>query len=120
MRVPDDVDRPKLFELAQQNGVAFLPGVAFHYANRNKPYLRLAFGHLTEDAIQAGIPVLVGSMLTGGQSGAQREDNDVDSLHAHPPEARPDVRPRQQAAFEHAACQTAWRPAPGHPSSQNQ
>ncbi len=58
VRVPDDTDRPKLYELAQQNGVNYLPGVSFHYANRNKPYLRLAFGHLTEQQIEAGIPVL--------------------------------------------------------------
>lgn len=58
VRLPDDVDRPKLWQLAEDNGVAYLPGVAFHYANRNKPYLRLAFGHLTEDQITEGIPVL--------------------------------------------------------------
>lgn len=58
VRLPDDVDRPKLYGLAHENGVNYLPGTAFHYANRNKPYLRLAFGHLTEEQIQAGIPVL--------------------------------------------------------------
>ena len=58
VRVPDDVDRPKLYKLANENGVNYLPGVAFHYANRNKPYLRLAFGHLTEEQIQTGVPIL--------------------------------------------------------------
>ena len=58
VRMPDDVDRRKLTELAAANGVAYLPGVAFHYANRNKPFLRLAFGHLTESQIEEGIPVL--------------------------------------------------------------
>ncbi|MEM9622217.1 MAG: PLP-dependent aminotransferase family protein [Pseudomonadota bacterium] len=58
VRVPDDVDRPKLYELAHANGVNYLPGVSFHYANRNRPYLRLAFGHLTESQIEAGIPIL--------------------------------------------------------------
>ncbi len=58
LRMPDDVDRPKLWGLAQENGVAYLPGTAFHYQNRNKPFLRLAFGHLTEAQIQDGIPVL--------------------------------------------------------------
>ena len=58
VRVPDDVDRRKLYDLAQENGVNYLPGTAFHYANRNKPYLRLAFGHLTPEQIQTGIPVL--------------------------------------------------------------
>ncbi len=73
VRLPDDVDRPKLFELAQGNGVAFLPGVAFHYANRNKPYLRLAFGHLTEEQIQAGIPVLARCIREARTSNAPRD-----------------------------------------------
>jgi len=58
VRMPDDVDRRKLSQLAAEQGVAFLPGVAFHYQNRNMPYLRLAFGHLREDQIVEGIPVL--------------------------------------------------------------
>ncbi|MEE2785670.1 MAG: PLP-dependent aminotransferase family protein [Pseudomonadota bacterium] len=58
VRMPDDVDRKALYESAQANGVNFLPGAAFHYKNRNKPYLRLAFGHLTEEQIQDGIPIL--------------------------------------------------------------
>ena len=58
VRVPDDVDRKKLYESAHANGVNYLPGTAFHYQNRNKPYLRLAFGHLTEAQITDGIPIL--------------------------------------------------------------
>lgn len=58
VRVPDDVDRVKLYQTANDNGVNYLPGTAFHYQNRNKPYLRLAFGHLTREQIQDGIPVL--------------------------------------------------------------
>ncbi len=58
VRVPDDVDRRKLYELSHSRGVNYLPGTAFHYKNRNQPYLRLAFGHLTEEQISDGIPVL--------------------------------------------------------------
>ncbi|MEM7002334.1 MAG: PLP-dependent aminotransferase family protein [Pseudomonadota bacterium] len=58
VRVPDDVDRKKLYESAHANGVNYLPGTAFHYQNGNKPYLRLAFGHLTEAQITDGIPIL--------------------------------------------------------------
>lgn len=58
VRMPDDVDRKKLYASAQENGVNYLPGTAFHYQNRNMPYLRLAFGHLTEQQIQDGIPIL--------------------------------------------------------------
>ena len=73
LRLPEDVDRPKLFSLAQENGVAYLPGVAFHYANRNKPFLRLAFGHLTPEQIQAGIPVLARCIREARTSNASRE-----------------------------------------------
>ena len=58
VRIPDDVDRKALYQSAQANGVNFLPGTAFHYENRNKPYLRLAFGHLTEQQIEDGVPIL--------------------------------------------------------------
>ena len=58
VRMPDDVDRKKLYGLAHEHGVNYLPGTSFHYQNRNKPYLRLAFGHLTEEQIQEGVPVL--------------------------------------------------------------
>ena len=58
MRLPDDVDRKDLWQRTQASGFAYLPGVAFHYRNANVPYLRLAFGHLTEQQIADGIPVL--------------------------------------------------------------
>lgn len=58
VRLPDDVDRKQLYEVAHANGVNYLPGTAFHYQNRNRPYLRLAFGHLREKQIEDGIPVL--------------------------------------------------------------
>ena len=58
MRRPDDTDRKALWQLTQDNGFAYLPGVSFHHANRNVPYLRLAFGHLTETQISEGIPIL--------------------------------------------------------------
>jgi 2-aminoadipate transaminase len=58
MRLPDDVDRKELWKRTQANGFAYLPGVAFHYRNADVPYLRLAFGHLTEQQIAEGLPVL--------------------------------------------------------------
>jgi 2-aminoadipate transaminase len=58
VRLPDDVDRKKLYATAQAKGVNYLPGISFHYQNANAPYLRLAFGHLTEEQIVAGIPIL--------------------------------------------------------------
>lgn len=58
MRLPDDVDRKELWQRTQANGFAYLPGISFHYQNADVPYLRLAFGHLTEQQIADGIPVL--------------------------------------------------------------
>ena len=72
LRMPDDVDRKKLWELTQENGFNYLPGTAFHYANRNKPYLRLAFGHLTEEQIVEGLPVLARCMREARTSNEAR------------------------------------------------
>ena len=58
VRMTDDVDRKALWESTQAAGLNYLPGTSFHYQNRNKPYLRLAFGHLTDQEIQDGIPIL--------------------------------------------------------------
>ena len=58
VRLPDDVDRRRLGMLAHSRGVAYLPGAAFHYQGDDAPYLRLAFGHLTEAQIDEGVPIL--------------------------------------------------------------
>ena len=58
VRVPDDVHLEKLYGLALSRGVNYLPGADFHYRGVAAPYLRLAFGHLSEDRIEAGIPIL--------------------------------------------------------------
>ncbi|MFK7913347.1 MAG: PLP-dependent aminotransferase family protein [Pseudomonadales bacterium] len=58
LRVPDDVDRKRLLKEANANGVHFLTGAAFHYRRADVPYLRLAFGHLTIEQIEAGVPRL--------------------------------------------------------------
>ena len=58
VRLPDDVDRARLGKLAHSRGLAYLPGAAFHYQGADAPYLRLAFGHLTEAQIDEGVPIL--------------------------------------------------------------
>ena len=58
VRLPDDVDRNRLYQLTRSEGFSYLPGIAFHYTNADVPYLRLAFGHLSEAQIREGIPVL--------------------------------------------------------------
>ncbi len=55
VRFPDDVDRKKLLQLSHARGVTYLPGSAFHFQGADVPYLRLAFGHLSREQIEAGI-----------------------------------------------------------------
>jgi 2-aminoadipate transaminase len=77
VRLPEDVDRRKLTDTANAAGLHFLPGVAFHYQNKNLPYLRLAFGHLTEEQIVEGVPVLARCIR---ECRSSNEPKDFDSL----------------------------------------
>ena len=58
LRLPQDVDRASLWSKAASRGVAYLPGSAFHFESQDVPYLRLAFGHLTAEQIENGVPLL--------------------------------------------------------------
>lgn len=58
VRLPDDVDMQKLVSIASERNCYFVPGVAFHVDFKEVPYIRLAFGHLPDDSIREGIPVL--------------------------------------------------------------
>lgn len=58
VRIPDDINGKELLEAAMARGFMYLPGIAFHYQNAKVPYLRLAFGHLTTEQIENGIPIL--------------------------------------------------------------
>jgi 2-aminoadipate transaminase len=58
LRFPDDVDRDRLQALADERGFKYARGRAFHVDNDDVPYLRLAFGHVPDQAIRDGIPVL--------------------------------------------------------------
>jgi 2-aminoadipate transaminase len=58
LRLPDDIDRDKLQSLADQRGFRYARGRAFQIANEDVPYLRLAFGHVPDEMIEEGIPVL--------------------------------------------------------------
>ena len=76
VRMPDDVDRKKLWEDTQAAGVNYLPGASFHFQTRNKPYLRLAFGHLTKDQISEGLPILARCLKAArGSNEARQFDN---------------------------------------------
>jgi 2-aminoadipate transaminase len=73
VRLPSDVDRKRLWELCQAKGVNYLPGSLFHYAGADVPYLRLAFGHLDDTTIDAGVERLADSVRRARTSNAARE-----------------------------------------------
>lgn len=58
LRLPDDVDRDKLQSLADQRGFRYARGRAFQVDNEDVPFIRLAFGHVPDEMITDGIPVL--------------------------------------------------------------
>jgi DNA-binding transcriptional MocR family regulator len=58
VRLPEDVDMDKLMAVSRERKVFFAPGAAFHIDRKNDPYIRLAFGHVPDDLIVEGIPVL--------------------------------------------------------------
>ena len=58
LRLPDDVDRDRLQALADQRGFRYARGRAFQVDNEDVAFLRLAFGHVPDEMITQGIPVL--------------------------------------------------------------
>jgi 2-aminoadipate transaminase len=58
LRLPDDVDRDKLQSLADQRGFRYARGRAFQVNNEDVPFIRLAFGHVPDEMITEGVPVL--------------------------------------------------------------
>ena len=58
VRFPDDVDQAKLARLAAERGFFYASGANFHIHGDEVPYLRLAFGHVPDDDIKDGIPIL--------------------------------------------------------------
>ena len=58
VRFPDDVDQEKLQALATQRGFYYATGSNFHIHGKQVPHLRLAFGHVPDDDIRDGIPIL--------------------------------------------------------------
>ncbi len=72
VRLPEDIDMQKLTTTANDAGFFFAPGAAFHVDYANKPYIRLAFGHVPDDLIREGIPVLARAIQQSRTSNASR------------------------------------------------
>ena len=58
VRFPDDVDQDKLARLTAERDFFYAPGANFHIHGEQVSYLRLAFGHVPDDDIRDGIPIL--------------------------------------------------------------
>jgi len=55
VKLPDQVDRARLQQLAQERGIVYGTGQAFHSQNADVPYLRLAFGWIDKNDIRDGV-----------------------------------------------------------------
>ena len=58
IKLPEDVDRARLQELATARHITYATGQAFHATGQDVAYLRLAFGWIDREDIQAGVRLL--------------------------------------------------------------
>jgi 2-aminoadipate transaminase len=58
VKLPDTTDVPKLIERARARGVICAAGRSFYYADKDIPYIRLAFGYPAVEEIPQGIAEL--------------------------------------------------------------
>ncbi len=72
LRLPEDIDMKKLVRVSQEKNVYFATGSEFHVRRENKPYIRLAFGHVPDQLITEGIPLLAQSIVEARTSNEGR------------------------------------------------
>jgi 2-aminoadipate transaminase len=58
IKLPDEVDRVRLHELATARHITYATGQAFHAHDQDVPYLRLAFGWIEREDILDGVRLL--------------------------------------------------------------
>jgi 2-aminoadipate transaminase len=58
VKLPEEVDRARLQELASARHITYATGQAFHAHNQDVPYLRLAFGWIAREDIPDGVRLL--------------------------------------------------------------
>jgi 2-aminoadipate transaminase len=58
IKLPEDVDRVRLRDLATARHITYATGQAFHAQNEDVPYLRLAFGWIAREDIVDGVQLL--------------------------------------------------------------
>jgi 2-aminoadipate transaminase len=62
VKLPDTTDVPKLIERARARGVICAAGRSFYYADKDIPYIRLAFGYPAVEEIPQGIAELAAAV----------------------------------------------------------
>jgi len=72
LRLPEDTDLDRLRAEATDKGFNYAEGRDFHVTGERVPYIRLAFGHVPDDAIVEGIPVLAQCVQRARSSNAAR------------------------------------------------
>lgn len=72
LRLPEDIDLDRLRTEATERGFNYAEGRDFHVTGERVPYIRLAFGHVPDDAINEGIPVLAQCVQRARSSNAPR------------------------------------------------
>jgi 2-aminoadipate transaminase len=73
LRLPEDTDLDRLRAEATDKGFNYAEGRDFHVTGERVPYIRLAFGHVPDDAIVEGIPVLAQCVQRARSSNAARD-----------------------------------------------
>ena len=58
MSLPADADPNRILELANERGIRYGTGKAFHSGGQDVHYLRIAFGWASHDDFREGIPLL--------------------------------------------------------------
>jgi 2-aminoadipate transaminase len=64
IKVPEEVDRTRLQELATARGIVYATGQAFHAGGQDVPYIRLAFGWIDRDAVVPGLRAMADCIRT--------------------------------------------------------
>jgi len=70
VKLPDEVDNEALARAAEQEGVLYHPGRNFDSGERDIPYLRLAFGFPTDEALLRGTEHLARAIRAAIPAGA--------------------------------------------------
>ena len=70
VKLPDEIDNVALAHAAEQEGVLYHPGRNFDSGERDVPYLRLAFGFPSDEALRRGTEHLARAIRAAIPAGA--------------------------------------------------